>query len=90
MAGLSCSRIIDKAKNRGVSTKVFDTLSHSGIDLRAWLAGFDTPETGVRQSVHTIRNHPLLPPDLPVHGMMIDPDTGKLELLMDGYAEDSK
>jgi len=87
MAGLSCARIIDKAKARGVPENVFDTLSHSGIDLRAWLTGFDTPETGVRQSVGVIRNHPLLPPGLPVHGLMIDPDSGKLELLMDGYQE---
>ncbi|HSH96162.1 MAG TPA: carbonic anhydrase [Roseimicrobium sp.] len=90
MAGLSCTRIIDKAKDRGVPPRVFDTLSHSGIDLRSWLAGFDSPETGVRQSVNTIRNHPLLPPNLPVHGMMIDPDSGKLELLIDGYATELK
>ena len=85
MAGLSCTRILDKAKARGVPDEVFSTLEHSGIDLRKWLAGFDVPEDGVRTSVSVIRNHPMMPKGVPIHGMMIHPDTGKLELLIDGY-----
>jgi carbonic anhydrase len=86
MAGLSCARILEKAKTRGVPETVLKTLNHAGIDLASWLAGFDTPETGVRQSVDVVRNHPLLPQGTAVHGMMISPETGKLELLIDGYA----
>lgn len=85
MAGLSCARILEKARNRGVPDAVFKTLDHAGIDLAQWLAGFDVPETGVRQSVEVVRNHPLLPQGTAVHGMMIDPATGKLDLLIDGY-----
>jgi carbonic anhydrase len=40
----------------------------------------------VRESVATIRNHPLLPKDVVVHGLIIHPETGKLDLLVDGYA----
>lgn len=90
MAGLSCARILEKAKERGVPANVIDTLGNSGINLHSWLRGFDSPETGVKQSVQTIRNHPLLPPGLPVHGMMIDPHSGKLELLLDGYENTKK
>jgi carbonic anhydrase len=32
-----------------------------------------------------IRNHPLLPHNLPVHGLVMDPETGKLDLVVDGY-----
>jgi carbonic anhydrase len=32
-----------------------------------------------------IQKHPLLPKDLPVHGLIICPETGKLDLLVDGY-----
>ena len=32
-----------------------------------------------------IRHHPLLPKGVPVHGMMISPETGELELLEEGY-----
>jgi carbonic anhydrase len=85
MTGLSCGRILDKARARGVSDDTLKTLEHSGIDLQHWLTGFDSVETGVRDSVAMIRNHPLLPKDVPVHGMLIHPETGKLDLLVDGY-----
>lgn len=86
MAGLSCARVLDKARQRGVTEQTLATLAHSGIDLKNWLTGFETVEEGVRKSVATIKAHPLLPPDVSVHGLVMDPDTGKLDLLVDGYA----
>jgi len=85
MTGLSCGRILDKARQRGVSDDTLATLRHSGVPLEQWLRGFDTVEDGVRQSVSIIRNHPLLPNDIPVHGLLIHPETGQLDLLTDGY-----
>ena len=66
---------------------VIDTLGHAGIDLQKWLVGFDRVEDGVRQSVEIIRNHPLVPRDLPVHGLIIHPQTGELDTLVDGYGQ---
>jgi carbonic anhydrase len=86
MTGLSCARIIDKAKTLGVSDDTINTLRHSGIDLQRWLTGFESVETGVTQSVAIVRNHPLLPKSVTVHGLIMDPHTGKLELVVDGYA----
>jgi carbonic anhydrase len=85
MTGLSCGRVLEKAIGRGVSPGILDTLGHAGIDLKNWLTGFNSPEDGVRQSVDVIRKHPLLPKDVPVHGLMICPDTGRLDLLSSGY-----
>jgi carbonic anhydrase len=85
MTGLSCGRVLEKAISRGVSPGILDTLGHAGIDLKNWLTGFNSPEDGVRQSVDVIRKHPLLPKDVPVHGLMICPDTGRLDLLSSGY-----
>jgi carbonic anhydrase len=62
------------------------TLRHAGINLESWLTGFDDPVSGVRASVEIVRNHPLLPKDVAVHGLIVHPATGKLELLVDGYA----
>src|SRR4051794_14864579 len=61
MTGLSCERVLDKARQRGVSEDVLATIRHSGIDLRQWLTGFEHVEDGVRGSVEMIRQHPLLP-----------------------------
>jgi carbonic anhydrase len=86
MTGLSHERVLQKAEARGVSAQTLQILEHAGIDLRNWLTGFNTPEEGVRQSVAMIRQHPLLPRDVPVHALMVCPDTGRLDLLSDGYS----
>ena len=86
MAALQTGRMIEKIRQRGVSTQVLETLRHSGIDLDQWLTGFDSVAEGVRRSVEMIRRHPLLPRHLPVHGLLMHPVTGDLELLADGYA----
>lgn len=85
MTGLSCERILDKAVQRGVAKETLEMLRHAGVDLQRWLTGFDSPGDGVRQSVGMIRHHPLLPRGVPVHGMLISPETGELELLEEGY-----
>ncbi len=40
------------------------------------------------QSVKLIRKHPLFPKDIPVHGFIIDPNTGALEVLIQDYREE--
>jgi carbonic anhydrase len=57
-------------------------LSHAGIDLDSWLTGFASPAAGVEASVHMIKNHPLLPKALKVHGLLMHPDTGKLDVVV--------
>jgi carbonic anhydrase len=86
MTELNCDRILQKAIARGVLPETIQTLRHAGIDLANWLRGFPSPEDGVRQSVELIRKHPLLPKDVPVHGLMMSPETGRLDLLSEGYA----
>jgi carbonic anhydrase len=87
MTGLSCARVLDKARQRGVSDDTLAMLKNAGIDLDHWLTGFDRVETGVEESVKVIRNHPLIPKDVPIHGLIMHPETGKLDLLVDGYAQ---
>ena len=76
--------ILDKAVSRGVPKQTIDTLRHAGVDLEHWLVGFEKVEDGVRSSVEVIRNHPLLPKDIRVHGMLIHPETGKLDVVTRG------
>lgn len=87
MMGLNSSSVLRKAEERGVPRDRMETLGRAGIDLSGWLTGFDRVEDAVAHSVGVIRHHPLMPPDVPVHGLVIHPETGKLDLLIDGYAQ---
>lgn len=86
MTGLKPDRILKKAVDRGVPESTIQLLRYSGLDLDRWLAGFESAEQNVIASVTLIRNHPLLPKDLPVHGLIVHPETGELTILSDGYA----
>lgn len=64
------------------------TLQHAGINVEKWLKGFDDPAEGIRQSVQMIKNHPLLPDGVAVHGLLMDPQTGELTLIVNGYNQE--
>ncbi|WP_126427499.1 beta-class carbonic anhydrase [Brevibacillus marinus] len=85
MSAIDPDRLVAKMKERGVSAQTIRVLEHAGVDLRRWLRGFAQVEEAVKNSVAMIRNHPLLPRDVAVHGLIIDPHTGKLELVENGY-----
>ena len=87
MGGLKADDMISNMKKRGVTQKTLDTLEYSGIDVQKWLKGFSKVEESVAHSVDVIKNHPLLPENTPVHGLVIDPETGKLDLVVDGYKD---
>ena len=84
MSGIETDKIMEKMISRGVHPRVLDILNKSGVDLETWLEGFSNVEDSVLHSVDMIRNHPLMLPDIPVHGLIIDPVTGRLDLVTDG------
>ena len=63
---------------RGIHQDVIDTIALCGIDLDHWLEGFHDTEDSVRNTINTIRTHPLVPKDVNLHGYIIDSQTGKL------------
>ena len=63
---------------RGVSPEVITALNNSGIDLDQWLEGFHDPETSVRNTVASIKEHPLMPATITVRGFIMDSATGEL------------
>jgi carbonic anhydrase len=85
MVDLNSKDLLNRTGSSGISQGVIDTLIHSGIDLEDWLTGFQRVEDSVRASVEMIKNHPLIPKNLPVHGLVMDPETGKLDLVVQGY-----
>jgi carbonic anhydrase len=85
MNGLKAESVIESMKERGISEETLQTLVYSGVDINKWLHGFDNVSESVKHSVDIIKNHPLMPQGVPVHGLVIDPSTGKLDLIIDGY-----
>ena len=51
--------------------------------LMEWLGTFSDVHINVREVVNVIRNSPFLP-KIPVHGLVIDIETGKLEMVTRG------
>ncbi|KAB7666817.1 beta-class carbonic anhydrase [Bacillus sp. B1-b2] len=88
MSALNSESMLSKMKERGISEEIIDTLEHSGIELDKWLTGFSSVSESVSHSVDMIKKHPLIPNTVPVHGLVIDPETGKLDLVVDGYKLD--
>ena len=70
--------MIHHMKKRGISQESIDLMKYCGIDFKKWLAGFDTVEDSVQETVATIRNHPLMPKDVNISGYVIDTITGEL------------
>ncbi|MFB6467576.1 beta-class carbonic anhydrase [Cytobacillus sp. Hz8] len=85
MCGMKSGDVIEKMIDRGIDADILNTLNNSGIDIHQWLHGFDNVKESVAHSVDMIRNHPLFPKNVPVHGLVINPDTGKLDLVINGY-----
>ena len=85
MRGLSSAHVLEKAEAAGISATSIETLRNAAIDLDGWLTGFDDVGQSVRHSVDMIRNHPLMPKSVPVHGLVFHPTTGKLDLVVNGY-----
>ncbi|MHB8962997.1 MAG: beta-class carbonic anhydrase [Saccharofermentanales bacterium] len=85
MSSIDPQKVIEAMRMEGISDETLQTLKYSGIDLNAWLHGFDCVFESVRESVEKIRNHPLLTKNIAVHGLIIDSETGLLEVVVNGY-----
>lgn len=85
MASVNPDALLEKFIERGIKKETIETLEHAGVNLRQWLEGFEKVEENVKNSVRMIKDHPLMPKSVPVHGLVIDPDTGNLDLVVNGY-----
>jgi len=78
MSSVDKSYVIDKMLERGIKQETLDTIRNSGINLNEVLQGFEDVNESVLNSVNLVKNHPLVPDDVRVTGMVIDPETGAL------------
>jgi carbonic anhydrase len=87
MTSINAEKTTQKMIERGINKETLATLDYSGMKLSNWLRGFDSVTENVQQSVEVIRKNPLIPTDVPVHGLVIDPSTGSLEIVVNGYEQ---
>jgi carbonic anhydrase len=70
--------------DRGIS--VADIDKHVP-DLAQWIGAFGCPHENVADVVTKIRVNPLIPTDVPIHGLIFCPNDGRLEVIVDGYQD---
>src|SRR5699024_2498321 len=82
--GMSCvdtHALKDKMKVACIHDETFTSLDYTGVHFQQDLYGCETVEDTIAQSVGIIRNHPLLPSDIHVNGLVISLETGKADVV---------
>lgn len=74
--------MIRHMKERGIPGESIEMMNYCGVNLDSWLSGFEDTEKAIAGTVELIRNHPLIPKDIKVHGFIIDSVTGELRRIV--------
>lgn len=83
MSDIDPKATVSKMIEAGISQDTISSLEYSGMDINRWLHGFGCVYSSVKKTVKLVRDHPLMP-SVPVHGLIMDPDTGEIDLVVDG------
>ncbi|MDF2557608.1 MAG: carbonic anhydrase [Bacillales bacterium] len=84
MSNVQTEKLIGDMIGKGISNDMITILENSGIDINRWLRGFNCIEESIRNSVNVVKNHPLIPKNVKVNGLIINPETGALRVVVDG------
>ncbi|WP_412888610.1 beta-class carbonic anhydrase [Bacillus sp. 1P06AnD] len=87
MSSVDVDKVVEKMRDRHIEPGTISIIERSGIHIKEWLRGFTDVRESVSNSVDVIRNHPLIPADVAIHGLVIAPDTGKLDIITNGYEQ---
>ena len=80
---IDSAQMLEEMKVRGINQQAIDLMRYCGIDFERWLAGFETVEKSVAESVDVVIHHPLVPRDVHVSGYVMDSYTGALTRVCD-------
>lgn len=87
MADIDARDLRERMIRRGIDPREIDSLVP---DLSQWLGAFACPEENVANVVRIIRTSPLIPRDVPVHGLLFCPNDGHIEVVVSGYRADGE
>ena len=82
MAKTTSESLTKAMLSRGVSPDAIQMVRH---ELEHWADGFSHPVDNVQETVSMLRMNPLIPKDVAVHGLMIHPNSGEVEVVEVGY-----
>lgn len=82
MSNITSESLIEKMLRRNISPDAIEMIKD---ELEDWTNNFHHPENNVVETVFKIRSNPLIPKDVPVHGLIFDPKTGRLKVIVNGY-----
>ena len=85
VSSMDTDKMIKKMIEKGIDVQTLDTLSRAGIKVKKWLHGFDCVEESVRESVTKVKNHPLMPSNVAINGLIMEPLTGRLDVSVNGF-----
>ena len=84
MSNLDTKSLVNKMIARGIKEETISTLNNAGVEVEKWLHGFESVEESIKESVRMIKNHPLIPNGIKVHGLIMSPETGEIEVVVNG------
>lgn len=79
--GMSGKEMLKKLEKRGIARECIKTVQNTGVHLEEWLGGFESGEESVRDTVESLKKHPLIPKDIVIRGGIMDSITGELRIL---------
>lgn len=79
--GMDGADMLRKLEKRNISREHIEIIRHSGIPLEEWLGGFESGEESVKNTVDSLKQHPLIPKDVKIRGFIMDSVTGKLTVI---------
>ena len=82
LATTDSQKLIQKMLDRGISA---DAIKMIEKEMENWVDHIHHPLENVEEAVSKIRKNPLIPQDVPVHGLMFNPHTGDLRVVVNGY-----
>src|ERR1035438_10396268 len=79
VAKTTTMQLIDRFHALGVARHLLPA------NVNEFFGMFASARSNVMKAVDTVRHSPLIGPKIPVHGLLVDIETGKVEWLVNGY-----
>src|SRR5207237_2911396 len=79
LAKTTTMQLIDRLRSLGVERHLLPD------NINEYFGMFSSERQNVIKAADLARNSPLIGPKIPVHGLLVDIGTGKLEWLVNGY-----